>query len=97
MLGIARGIHFAHTLQTADGSPCGLIHCDIKPANIFMFPGDVPKIGDWGLARSEYYVDNYRKVRPASCATTTYIVVAAQASPYLPLNASIYNPIVVHS
>ena len=52
LLGIGRGLHFAHTLQV-DGSHRGLVHCDLKPANIFMFQGNVPKIGDWGLARSE--------------------------------------------
>ncbi len=40
--------------QVADGLKClhsnGIFHRDIKPSNILIAPGNVPKIGDFGLA-----------------------------------------------
>lgn len=46
-LGTARGLQYLHTYR--EGRP--LIHGDIKPANILLDPGFVPKIGDFGLVR----------------------------------------------
>lgn len=46
-LGTARGLQYLHTYNK--GKP--LIHGDIKPANILLDAGCVPKIGDFGLVR----------------------------------------------
>jgi serine/threonine-protein kinase len=40
--GIARGVQAAHA--------AGLVHCDIKPANILVSPKGSPKITDFGIA-----------------------------------------------
>ncbi|CAN0127856.1 unnamed protein product, partial [Laminaria digitata] len=46
---VARGLKYSHQ--------CGVLHCDLKPANVIVFLGGngrlVAKIGDWGLALCE--------------------------------------------
>lgn len=45
-LGTARGLQFLHTIAEKP-----LIHCDIKSANILLDHNNLPRIGDFGLAR----------------------------------------------
>lgn len=40
---IAEAIHYAHSR--------GVLHCDLKPANVLIDPADEPQITDFGLAR----------------------------------------------
>jgi hypothetical protein len=44
---IARTAASLHTARSA-----GLVHCDIKPANLLLGPGDQVKITDFGIARA---------------------------------------------
>lgn len=44
MIKVAKGVHAAHA--------AGVIHCDLKPANIFVTKEGDPKVGDFDLAAS---------------------------------------------
>lgn len=43
LMGICRGLHFAHQQ--------GIVHRDMKPANVMVMDGDAVKIADFGIAR----------------------------------------------
>lgn len=43
VMGICRGLHFAHQQ--------GIVHRDMKPANVMVLEGDAVKIADFGIAR----------------------------------------------
>ena len=43
LISVARALHFAHKK--------GVIHRDMKPANILLDPDDVPKVADFGIAK----------------------------------------------
>jgi eukaryotic-like serine/threonine-protein kinase len=55
----------------------GLVHCDIKPSNIFMLAHDQPKVVDFGIAR----------VRTSSASATTAAARAATAAHATPVQA----------
>lgn len=55
-VGTARGLQFLHTIREKP-----LIHGDIKSANILLDHNDIPRIGDFGLAREGPQTD-YIKV-----------------------------------
>jgi len=40
---VAEAVHYAHSR--------GVLHCDLKPANVIIDPADEPQITDFGLAR----------------------------------------------
>src|SRR5206468_11968689 len=43
------GLSVLSALETAHAA--GIVHCDIKPANIMVLPGDRVKLTDFGIAR----------------------------------------------
>ncbi len=50
---IARGLHAAHELRTAEGTNAGVVHRDVSPQNIFVLYEGLSKVVDFGIARWE--------------------------------------------
>jgi serine/threonine-protein kinase len=47
------GLHAAHELDDADGSPLNLVHRDVSPQNILVGVDGIARITDFGVARAE--------------------------------------------
>jgi serine/threonine protein kinase len=52
MLDLLTGLHAAHTLTDHDGTPLGLVHCDVSPQNMLVGTNGVCRIADFGIARA---------------------------------------------
>ena len=47
-----QGLHFAHELTDAQGSPLGILHRDVSPENLLVAFSGVVKLVDFGIAKA---------------------------------------------
>ncbi|MCB9642694.1 MAG: serine/threonine protein kinase [Myxococcales bacterium] len=52
MLGVCKGLHYAHTSKGRDGQALHLIHRDLKPENMLLTVDGFIKIIDFGMAKA---------------------------------------------
>lgn len=50
---IAEALHYVHTRVDADGTPLGIVHRDVTPANILVDVEGSVKLADFGIARRQ--------------------------------------------
>lgn len=48
---VLHGLHAAHELRAADGTPSALVHRDVSPQNVLVDTDGVAKLTDFGVAR----------------------------------------------
>jgi serine/threonine-protein kinase len=53
---ICDGLHAAHTAAGPDGRPLGLVHRDVKSANVYVSRNGAVKIGDFGIAKASHAI-----------------------------------------
>lgn len=69
----ALGLHHAHSMNGADGTPLGIIHRDVTPANIMIGFAGAVKVLDFGIARAAEEVKEARTQAGAVKGKVAYL------------------------
>jgi serine/threonine-protein kinase len=56
----ARGLHAAHELVSAEGTPLGVVHRDISPKNLLIGFDGLVRVADFGIAKARDNVEQTR-------------------------------------
>ncbi len=56
----ARGLHAAHELVSAQGTPLGVVHRDISPKNLLLGYDGLVRVADFGIAKARDNVEQTR-------------------------------------
>ncbi|MBT3223476.1 MAG: serine/threonine protein kinase, partial [Proteobacteria bacterium] len=75
---VADGLHSAYFYSGADGKQRRVIHRDIKPANIRIASNGMPKILDFGIAKSAEYTDFVAAKTATDAAIGTLVYMAPE-------------------
>lgn len=60
LAGASRGLHYAHEATDASGEPLHLVHRDVSPHNVLLTRSGIPKVVDFGIAKSRGRLTNTR-------------------------------------
>jgi serine/threonine protein kinase len=65
LLDALNGLHAAHEATGDDGTPLGLVHCDISPQNLLVGTDGIGRITDFGVARARGLHQRTTRGKPA--------------------------------
>jgi len=51
-IAICAGLHHAHERTALDGTPLGIVHCDVSPSNVLVAWDGHVKVADFGIAKA---------------------------------------------
>jgi serine/threonine-protein kinase len=87
---ICDGLHFAHTALDRDGEPLGLVHRDVKSANVFVSRNGEVKVGDFGIAKVAGRMRTARTEIGEVKGTAAYMAPEQRAGLDVDLRADVY-------
>ncbi len=73
VVGMARGLEYAHTKCDTEGRPLGIVHRDVSPENVLVTVDGAVKILDFGIARA--------RTQRTDLPSDTFVGKARYASP----------------